>query len=67
MLGMRNIQYKECLGCGSWGCGMFRMWDVWDMGVQVAGCSRCDMFAMRDVWDVGCLGNRMLGMWDAGM
>ena len=34
-----------CSGCGMLGCGMFGMWDVWDVG-----CLGCGMFA--GMWDV---------------
>ena len=53
-----------CLGCGTLGCEMIGMYDVWDVrclgcgmlgnwDVRDMGCSECGMFGMCVVWDVG--------------
>ena len=42
-----------------WGCGVFRMRDVADVG-----CLGCGMFGLRNVQDVGYSGCGMFGMWD---
>ena len=41
---------------GCWGCRVFGMWVVWDVG-----CSGSGMFVMWDVCDLGFLG---CGIWD---
>ena len=47
---------------GCWGCGMFKMWDVY----RDVGCwfSKSRKLGMCDVGDVGCWRCGMLGMWD---
>ena len=55
------------------GCVMFRMKDVWDLGlslfgifgiwgIQDMGCWGCGMFETWDVRDVGCLRCEMFGI-----
>ena len=57
-----------CWGCvdtrevGYWGCGMFEIWDVWDLE-----CSACAMFGMWDVGHVVCSGCGMFGCGMLGM
>ena len=60
------------------GCGMFRMWNAWEvgcLGCEMPGkrdfrdmkCSRCGMWGMWrvwDVWDVECSGCEMFEMWN---
>lgn len=50
--------------CSKW--GMFRIWDVWDVGYSEggilwdAGCPGCRMFQISDVQELGCVVSKIL-------
>ena len=64
MLRVWDVQDERCLRCGMFECGIFGMYDFWNM--EFLGCG---MFRIWDVYDVGCSNCGISGMcnlWSLG-